>query len=111
MIANVETGKYLTDKNGNKLEVVTDENGVYKFENIDSGKYMIVFEYDNVKYRNTEYHANKATESTNSDVITSKVSINNDTKKYAVTDTLELTDKELEKWYWIKSLWSTRSCC
>lgn len=96
MIANVETGKYLTDKNGNKLEVVTDENGVYKFENIDSGKYMIVFEYDNVKYRNTEYHANKATESTNSDVITSKVSINNDTKKYAVTDTLELTDKELE---------------
>ena len=57
---------------------------------------MIVFEYDNVKYRNTEYHANKATESTNSDVITSKVSINNDTKKYAVTDTLELTDKELE---------------
>lgn len=96
MIANVETGKYLTDKNGNKLEVVTDENGVYKFENIDSGKYMIVFEYDNVKYRNTEYHANKATENTNSDVITSKVSINNDTKKYAVTDTLELTDKELE---------------
>ena len=76
--------------------LVTDENGVYKFENIDSGKYMIVFEYDNVKYRNTEYHANKATESTNSDVITSKVSINNDTKKYAVTDTLELTDKELE---------------
>ena len=33
---------------------------------------MIVFEYDNVKYRNTEYHANKATESTNSDVITVK---------------------------------------
>ena len=57
---------------------------------------MVVFEYDNIKYRNTQYHANNATESTNSDVITSKVIINNDSKKYAVTDELELKEQSLE---------------
>lgn len=96
MLANIETGKYVTDSNGNKIEVTTQQDGTYKFENIDSGRYMVVFEYDNIKYRNTQYHANNATESTNSDVITSKVIINNDSKKYAVTDELELKEQSLE---------------
>lgn len=95
-IANVETGKYVTDEEGNKLVAKTDENGRYTFSNISSGKYMVVFKYDNITYRNTEYRASGATEETNSDVITSKVSINDDKTKYAVTDTLELTEESLD---------------
>ena len=95
-LANVETGKYVADSNGDKLEVTTNENGEYKFENISSGKYMVVFTYDNTKYRNTEYRVKSATEKTNSDIITSKLSTDNDDIIYGVTDTLELKEESLE---------------
>ena len=95
-LANTETGKYVSDINGNKIEETTDENGNYKFEEIETGKYVVVFQYDNVKYRHTEYRVKTATETTNSDVITSKVSINDDTTRYAVTDTIQLLDESLE---------------
>lgn len=94
-LANTQTGKYVSDESGNKLEVKTDANGTYKFEDIEQGKYIVVFTYDNVKYRNTEYQAKSATESTNSDIITSKVSINDDSTWYAVTDTLEISGTNL----------------
>ena len=95
-IANVETGKYVTDSNGDKIEITTNTNGEYKFENISNGKYIVVFTYDNTKYRNTEYRASSATDKTNSDIITSKLSTSNDDINYGVTDTLELNDESLE---------------
>ena len=95
-LGNVETGKYVTDADGNKLEVKTDEKGEYKFENISNGKYIVVFKYDNVKYRNTEYRANGVAENVNSDIITSKISTDNEDIKYGITDTLELKESSLE---------------
>lgn len=95
-LGNVETGKYVTDNDGNKLEVKTNEKGEYKFENISNGKYIVVFKYDNVKYRNTEYKANGIAENVNSDIITSKISTDNEDVKYGITDTLELKESSLE---------------
>ncbi len=95
-LANVATGKYVTNSQGNKLEVTTNANGEYIFENIPNGKYIVTFLFDNTKYRNTEYRVSGATEKTNSDIITSKISSNDDDIKYGITDTLELTTDSLE---------------
>ena len=94
-LANVETKEYVKDEQGNKIEISTNENGEYKFENIKSGKYMVVFKFDNTKYRNTEYRVNGAPENVNSDIITSKILSSNDDIKYGLTDTLELNEKSL----------------
>ena len=95
-LADISTGKNVTDTNGNKLEVTTGEDGKYKFENISSGKYIVIFTYDNTKYRNTQYKASGASENTNSDIITSKLSANNDEIKYGVTDTIEISGNSLQ---------------
>ena len=96
MLANTKTGKYVTGENGSKLEVKTNSNGIYTFENIEEGKYIVVFTYDSLKYRNTEYKVSSATDSTNSDIITTQINVDNNETKQGVTDTLELKDKSLE---------------
>lgn len=95
-LANVETKEYIKDEQGNKIEVLTNENGEYKFENVKSGKYIVIFRFDNAKYRNTEYRVSGAPDNVNSDIITSKILSDNDDVKYGLTDTLELKDKSLE---------------
>lgn len=96
VLTNTETDEYVKDEDGNIITKTTDASGKYKFENVAQGKYMVIFKYDNVKYRNTEYKVSGATENTNSDIITSKVSTNNDQTKYGMTDTLILKDASLE---------------
>lgn len=95
-IADVKTGDYVKDDNGNKLETTTNNKGEYLFDRITDGKYVVIFKFDNVKYRNTEYRVKSATEMTNSDIITSKLSSVNDNINYGVTDTLVLNGKSLE---------------
>lgn len=95
-IANVKTKEYIKDEQGNVLEVLTNENGEYKFENVKSGKYIVIFRFDNAKYRNTEYRVSGTPDNVNSDIITSKILSDNDDIKYGLTDTLELKDKSLE---------------
>lgn len=95
-LADVKTGDYVKDDNGNKLETTTNDKGEYTFSGITDGKYVVIFKFDNVKYRNTEYRVKSATEMTNSDIITSKLSSVNDNINYGVTDTLVLNGKSLE---------------
>ena len=90
------TNKFVTDENGSKLTITTDSKGAYEFENIEEGSYMVVFTYDNLKYRNTEYQAKSATETTNSDIITGTITTDSNSKVYAMTDKLVLTNKSLE---------------
>ena len=96
MLVNTKTNKFVTDENGSKLTITTDSKGAYEFENIEEGSYMVVFTYDNLKYRNTEYQAKSATETTNSDIITGTITTDSNSKVYAMTDKLVLTNKSLE---------------
>ena len=41
---------FLKDENGNEIEVKTNENGAYVIENIENGKYNIIFKYDTSLY-------------------------------------------------------------
>ena len=95
-LADSTEGKFVQDENGKKLEVTTDNKGEYVFENLERGKYIVVFTYDNTKYRNTEYQSKKATKETNSDIITTKIDSKEDTLKYGLTDTLELSEESIE---------------
>lgn len=89
-LADTKAGQFIKDANGNKLETETNLKGEYAFEELEEGKYIVVFAYDNTKYRNTEYRVKNAETSVNSDIITSKIKSKNDNIKYGLTDTLEL---------------------
>lgn len=95
-LADAKEGKFVQDENGKKLEVTTDDKGEYVFENLEKGKYIVVFAYDNTKFRNTEYQAKKADIETNSDIITTKIDSREDNVKYGLTDTLEIKDESIE---------------
>jgi hypothetical protein len=96
MLVNTKTNKFVTDENGNRISVKTNSNGMYSFENIEEGSYMVVFTYDNLKYRNTEYQVASASETTNSDIITGTISTDGNSKIYAMTDKLVLKDKSIQ---------------
>ena len=89
---NVKTNK-LYEKDGEVLRVRTDDKGIYLFENIPSGKYMVVFMYDTSKYSATLYQNEKADEYTNSDAVDKKIKLNGKETVVAITDIITLTDK------------------
>ena len=94
MLADIKANDFVKDNRGKIIEVITNENGEYKFENIPDGKYMVVFAFDIVKYRNTEFHASNATDATNSDIIIDNT--RSDDTKLGLTDTLVLNQKSIE---------------
>ena len=68
----------------------TGQNGVYTFEGISSGSYLIAFEYDTLNYDVTKYQAASVDASLNSDAVTLTLNLDNTSKQYAVTDKLNL---------------------
>ena len=45
---------FLKDENGKEIEVKTNENGEYTIENVEKGKYNIIFKYDTSLYELSE---------------------------------------------------------
>jgi len=91
-IYNISTNKYLVDGNGNILEVMTDDNGKYIINNIEKGKYIIIFEYDKEKYEPTIYLADGVDTSLNSKAVLKKINIDGQEVSAAVTDSIDLKD-------------------
>lgn len=89
---DVNTNK-LYSKDGDILKVRTDDKGIYLFENIPSGKYMVVFMYDTSKYSATLYQNEGADEYTNSDAVDKKIKLNGKDTVVAITDIITLSDK------------------
>ena len=95
MLLNVETNALVTDESGNYLRATTGNSGEYMFTDLSSGKYMVIFEYDTSRYSLSPYQKNDVNESQNSDVISRSMNIAGTEKTYAVTDTLEITDRSI----------------
>ena len=89
-LVNSETGKIVTDSKGNYLGLVTNKDGEYKFENIENGKYIVVYEFDINKYKTTKYQTTGAESTLNSDASISKIVINGQSKNVGATNVLEL---------------------
>lgn len=79
---NKNTENIATDIDGKELVATTNESGDYLFANVLPGSYTIVIDIDGQNYGVAPYKANNASESENSDFITTK----NDEKNVAVTD-------------------------
>lgn len=72
-----------------KKEVITNENGEY-LTNVKNGKYIVIFEYDTNNYTLTEYMKTGIDVGSNSDAITSNVTIDGITKKMGVTKQIDV---------------------
>ena len=92
---NHDTNEIVKDSNGNKFETKTNSAGEYEFNNVADGRYLVLFEYDNVNYLLTTYKKEGVSEGYNSDVIEKVVSIDNVEKNVAVTDILQTGDINL----------------
>lgn len=91
-LINMTTGDFAKDPNGNSIIAVTDSQGKYEFNNLPSGSYEVMFEYDTEKYTVTTYKKEGIDEKENSDAILSTVKIYDTNKVVALTDKLELKE-------------------
>ena len=89
---DVSTNDYLKDSNGSIIETTTNENGEYGFTKIPNGQYIVLFEYDTNEYEPTYCKKDGVDDSINSKVVLKNITINGETKAYAVTDTINLQD-------------------
>ncbi len=92
---NIDTNE-IAMNNSNKQIVVTDNEGKYKFDGVENGNYIVLFEYDTDNYVLTNYQVKGIGEDKNSDAILKEVSIDGIEKKVGLTDTLKVTNSNIE---------------
>ncbi len=94
-LLNVETNNLVKDQYGQAIEVKTNSSGVYIIENLKSGKYIAIFEYDTTKYKPTTYKASGIAESDNSNVVSNELNIEGKTSKVSSTDIIEIKENDI----------------
>ena len=94
-LLNTTTNNLVKDTKGEVLEATTNENGVYVLNNIENGKYIAIFEYDDTQYTLTKYKVENVDESKNSDAMKSELLIENEKKQVASTDILEINNENI----------------
>ena len=70
--------------------VTTDSKGTYTFSGVEEGNYLVMFEYDTVKYTVSTYQRSDVEANVNSDAIVTQVEQNGKKKNVAVTDTISV---------------------
>lgn len=84
-LVNSETGVIQTS-------TTTDTNGTYTFSGIENGNYLVIFEYDTVKYTVTAYKKDGVEINVNSDAITTKLEQDGKTRNGAITDVITIAN-------------------
>lgn len=69
----------------------TDENGIYKFETLEKGDYIVIFEYDSLLYSITQYQKEGVKETKNSDFVQKE----KDGKIVAISDVLTIKNRSI----------------
>lgn len=91
-----ENGDIAKDyKTGEEKIAVSNENGEYEFNNVEKGKYIVIFMYDNNTYNITEYQKNGVVNDRNSDAILKTVYVNGNSQEAGVTDLIEVTNRNM----------------
>lgn len=94
-LLNVDTNNLVKDTSGNTLEATTNDNGVYLLDKIGNGRYIVIFDYDTTKYNITTYKKEGVSESENSDVMLSDLTINGESQKVAATDIIQINNENI----------------
>ena len=92
-VYDITNNKFFKDENNNEIIQKTNENGTYTLNNIPTGKYMVIFTYDDKIYELTKYKVNGVPESKNSNVFKKTLELEGKNDEYAVTDVIEITDR------------------
>ena len=91
-----ENGEIAKDyKTGEEKIATSNEDGEYEFNNIEKGKYIVIFMYDNNTYNITEYQKTGLVNDRNSDAILKTVYINGNSQEAGVTDLIEVTNRNM----------------
>ncbi len=72
--------------------VTTDSAGNYSFAGISNGSYLIIFDYDTVKYTVTAYNKDGVATNVNSDVVTTKIDQDGKSRNAAITDVIAIAN-------------------
>lgn len=75
--------------------ITTDSKGAYTFPGVANGNYLIVFDYDTVKYTVTTYQKAGIEGNINSDAITTKIEQDGKQRNASVTDTIVVQDSSI----------------
>lgn len=84
-LVNSETGVI-------QKSVTTDSTGNYSFAGINNGSYLIIFDYDTVKYTVTSYNKDGVATNVNSDVVTTKIDQDGKSRNAAITDVITISN-------------------
>lgn len=89
---NSVTARLINTTTGEVVKTATTSNsGEYIFQGVATGTYIVVYDYDTVEYRVTEYKASGVEANVNSDVVSTKVEENGRIRNAAVSDNITIT--------------------
>ena len=94
-LLDINTSKFVKTTSGSDLTVTTDNEGKYSFNDVPTGNYIVVFNYDTGVYEPTIYEASGAGDARDSNAIAKKLTIDGDEITRAVTDTIVLTQNKV----------------
>ena len=94
-LLNVNTNQLVRDAEGDILEAITNENGMYVMDNIASGQYIAIFTYDTAQYSLTTYKAEGVNETLNSDVRLNELLIEDERETVASTDIIRIDSENV----------------
>lgn len=94
-LLNVNTNQYVKTSSGDDLQTTTNENGAYVLDNIASGKYVVVFDYDKNQYSLTKYKVDGAGESVNSNTRLNELTIGDSKQEVASTDIINIDQENI----------------
>ena len=89
-LLNVNTNQLVRDNRGEILEATTNQNGMYVLDNIATGQYIAIFEYDAGQYALTTYKAEGVNETQNSDARLNELLIGDTRQEVASTDIIQV---------------------
>ena len=92
---NSETNSIVVNKKGELCKQTTNSEGTYRFSNLEKGKYLVLFEFDNENYKITTYQKENVDKSVNSDVVLKSVSIDGKEQNVGLTDIIEITESDV----------------
>ena len=72
--------------------VTTDSTGNYTFAGVENGNYLVIFDYDTVKYTVTAYKKDGVGDHVNSDAVTTKLEQDGKTRNGAITDVIVVSN-------------------
>ena len=74
----------------------TNSSGEYYFNNVNKGKYVVIFEYNTEKYNLTTYQGEGVNSSNNSDVKIVTLNLNDENQKVSATNVLTINGSSIK---------------